>query len=87
VTQLGSEPVINLKEAREQYVREQSKEILFEISQKKVPKGVYFSSLVMTFPLAFLTLNLVVFAPFAANPTLINPETFQYMARGALRLL
>jgi hypothetical protein len=32
VTQLGQEPVQNLKEAREQYVREQSKEILFEIS-------------------------------------------------------
>ena len=52
-----------------------------------MPKGIYFSSLVMTFPLAFLTLNLLAFAPFAANPELINPEYFQYMARAALRLL
>ena len=58
------------------YVREQSREILFEISQKNVPKGVMFSAIVMGFPLAFVTLNLAAWAPFAMNPDIVNPEYF-----------
>jgi len=49
---------------------------LFEISQQNVPKGIYFSSLIMTFPLAFLTLNLGFMAPFATNPEVVNLATF-----------
>ena len=58
------------------YVREQSREILFEISQKTVPKGVISSAFIMGFPLAFVTFNLAAWAPFAMNPEIVNPEYF-----------
>lgn len=72
----AGEPILNLTEAREQYVREQTKEILFEISNKKVPKGIYMSSAIMSVPLFAIMGYVMLSAPFAANPELVNPATF-----------
>ena len=41
----------------------------------------------MSFPLFLIMAYVTVSAPFAANPELVNPDNFKYMARAALRLL
>lgn len=45
------------------------------------------SSVVMSFPLFAIMGYIILSTPFAANPELVNPATFQYMTRAALRLL
>jgi hypothetical protein len=55
--------------------------------QEQMPKGVMFSTALMSAPLFMLTAYLATVAPGATNPAFCNPETFAYFARTAVRLL
>jgi len=57
------------------------------MNETKTPKGVWFSTLVMSAPLILSTCYLGVMAPMAANAAIINPDTFAYAARTCIRLL
>ena len=53
----------------------------------EIPKGVIFSQAVMSAPLAIMTGYLCLLAPMAANPALVDPIQFMFLARSCLRLL
>ena len=53
----------------------------------KVPKGVTFSNLFMSAPLMTLTLYLAILTPMAGNAAFVDPVTYAFLARSALRLL
>ena len=60
---------------------------MFEMKATSTPKGVWFSTFVMSAPLLGATTYLALLAPIAANATLVDPNTFAYMARTCMRLL
>ena len=60
---------------------------MYNMKAKTVPQGVWFSSVVMTTPLALCTLYVAGAAPLAANAALLDPSAYAYMARTTLRLL
>jgi hypothetical protein len=78
---------MNIKEARDKYVREQTREMLFTMKDEQLPKGVAFSQLMMAVPLLGFTSFLCLLAPMAANPAFVDPTQFAYLARSSLRLL
>ena len=59
----------------------------YNIKSTEVPKGVWFSTLVMSFPLFTLTGYLGMLAPMAANPAFVDPAQFAFLARSAVRML
>ena len=61
--------------------------MLYSMRLEKMPKGVLFSTALMSAPLFMLTPYLATIAPGATNPAFCNPETFAYFSRTALRLL
>lgn len=52
-----------------------------------MPKGVFFSNLIMSAPLMSLTLYLAILTPMAANPAFVDPAMYASLARTSLRLL
>ena len=53
----------------------------------KTPKGIWFSTFIMSTPLVLATTYLSVMAPMAANAAVVDPYTFSFVARTCLRLL
>ena len=76
-----------MNEARDKYVAEKLRDMLFTMKETKVPKGVWFSTVVMTTPLLACTGYLAVLAPVAANATIVDPNSFAQLARTCVRLL
>ena len=60
---------------------------MFNMKQATVPKGVWFSTFMMTVPLMTSITYLGVMAPMAANAALVDPQNFAFVARSCLRLL
>ena len=60
---------------------------MFSMKQSNIPKGVVFSNVLMSTPLAFVTAYLAMLAPMASNPVFVDPVQFAYLARSAIRLL
>lgn len=54
---------------------------------QQTPKGVWLSTMMMSFPLMSATTYLAIMSPMAANAAIIDPNQFAYMARSCLRLL
>ena len=77
----------NMKAARDKYVQEQTRELMFTMKQDTIPKGVIFSNLIMSTPLLVISAYLGLLAPMAANPAFVDPVQFAYLARSAVRLL
>ena len=57
------------------------------MKQENVPKGVYFSNFFMSAPLMTLTAYLAILTPMAGNAAFVDPATYAFLARSALRLL
>lgn len=57
------------------------------MKEENVPKGVHFSNLFMSAPLMSLTLYLAILTPMAGNVAFVDPATYAFLARSALRLL
>lgn len=74
-------------EARDKYVAEKMRETLFNLKEDKVPKGVWFSTFIMSFPLFACTSYLALLSPIAANTAVVDPITFAATARSCVRLL
>ena len=81
------EEQLNIKESRDKFVQEQLREMLFSMKETSVPKGVWMSQAMMSLPLLSLTAYLCMLTPMAANPAIVDPVTFAYVARSSLRLL
>lgn len=60
---------------------------MFNMKQTTVPKGVWFSTFLMSAPLLTATTYLGVMAPMAANAALVDPQNFAFVARSCLRML
>ena len=57
------------------------------MKEDTIPKGVTFSNVFMSAPLMTLTLYLGILTPMAGNAALVDPATYAFYARSALRLL
>ena len=69
----GDVTQLNIKAARDKYVQEQTREMLFSMREEQVPMGVAFSILLMAAPLLGVTGYLCMLAPMAANPAFVDP--------------
>jgi len=78
---------MTVTEHRDRWVQEQLRETLFTMKSEEVPKGVIFSNFLMSAPLMSLTFYLAVLTPMATNPAFVDPATYAFLARSALRLL
>ena len=78
---------VSENDAADKYVKEQTRELMFNMKQPTVPKGVWFSTFLMSAPLITATTYLGVMAPMAANAALVDPANFAFVARSCLRLL
>lgn len=76
-----------IDQARDQYVKEKLRDHLFNMKQTTTPKGVWFSTFVMSAPLIGATGYLALLSPIAANAALVDPNSFAYVARTCVRLL
>jgi hypothetical protein len=78
----------DIKAARDKYVQEQTRELLYSMKSSEIPKGVKFSFLMMSFPLICTTTYLGLLAPMlSAGAAAVDPASFAYLARTCLRLL
>jgi len=77
----------SLNQASDHYVKEKLRDYLFNMKETTTPKGVWFSTFVMSAPLLGATGYLAMLSPIAANAALVDPNTFAYMARTCVRLL
>lgn len=82
-----TDPLLNVQAARDKYVQEQTRELLYSMKQDTPPKGVVFSNMLLSAPLFLLTGYLAILAPMAANPAFVDPYQFAFLARSSLRLL
>lgn len=74
--------------ARDKYVQEQTRELLYSMKSNEIPKGVKFSFLLMSFPLLCTTGYLGLMAPMvSASAGIVDPASFAYLARTCMRLL
>ena len=76
-----------MKDAKDKYVQDQLREMLYTMKQDKIPKGVTFSTVLMSAPLFAMTAYCAGMAPMAMNPQFVDPGTFAYMVRSSMRLL
>lgn len=76
-----------MTEARDKYVADNIKDMLYNMKAQETPKGVWLSTMMMSFPLISATTYLAIMSPMAANAAIIDPNQFAYMARSCLRLL
>lgn len=83
---MQSKPM-TMTEARDKYVDDKVRDLLFDMKATQVPKGVWFSTFVMSFPLFAASGYLAAIAPIAANSMLVDPSTLGYTARTCVRLL
>ena len=60
---------------------------MFNMKATKTPKGVWFSTSMMSAPLFAATGYLAMMAPIVQNASLVDPNTFSYVARTCVRLL
>ena len=60
---------------------------MFNMKETKTPKGVWFSTMLMSAPLLSATGYLAMMAPIVQNAALVDPNTFAYAARTCVRLL
>jgi hypothetical protein len=77
----------SLIEKRDKYIADQTRELLFNMKEVKTPKGVWWSTSVMSFPLFASVGYLAIMSPMALNAAMVDPNTFAYTARSCLRLL
>jgi len=68
-----TDPQLDIKAARDKYVQEQTREMLFSMRQETIPKGVTFSQIMLTVPLLATTGYLCLLAPMAANTAFVDP--------------
>lgn len=57
-----------MKDAKDKYVKDQLREMLYSMNVEEIPKGVMMSTLVMSAPLFLMTGYCATMAPMAANP-------------------
>jgi len=78
----------DIRAARDKYVQEQTREMLYSIKTTEIPKGVKFSYLMMSFPLICTTTYLGLLTPIVTQAaSTVDPASFAYLARTCLRLL
>lgn len=61
--------------------------MVFNMKETTTPKGVWFSTVVMSTPLILGTGYLAMISPFAMNAQLVDPNQFAYIARTCIRML
>lgn len=86
-TEIDTDVPKNLTEAKDKYVADNMRDLLFNMKATKVPKGVWMSTIAMSTPLALCCGHLALMAPFSVNSAMVDPATFAYTARTAVRLL
>ena len=64
---------LNIKAARDKYVQEQTREMLYSMKETTMPKGVAMSNIMMSAPLFGLTMYLAAMAPLTGNPAFVDP--------------
>jgi len=78
----------DIRAARDKYVQEQTREMLYSMKSTEFPKGVKFSYLMMSFPLICTTTYLGLLTPIVTQAaSTVDPASFAYLARTCLRLL
>ena len=78
----------DIKAARDKYVQEQTRELLYSMKATEIPKGVKFSFFMMSFPLLITTGYLGALAPMvSAGAGVVDPAQFAYLARTCMRIL
>ena len=75
------------KSEMDRYIEDQLKDMTYNMKAVQVPKGVWFSTFVMSFPLVACLGYSALMAPMAANAAIVDPNQFGYMVRSSLRLL
>jgi len=75
-----------MKAARDKYVQEQTRELIYSMKEVNIPKGVKFSFFVLSAPLLFSTAYLSLLTPMV-SAGLIDPYAFATVARTCVRLL
>lgn len=63
------------------------RDMLFDMKATKTPKGVWFSTFMMSAPLVSATCFLAMMSPMAANAAIVDPQNFAYVSRSCLRML
>lgn len=63
-----------MEEARDKYVEDHIKDMMFNMKETQTPKGVWFSTMIMSAPLICATTYLGIMTPMAANPAIIDPN-------------
>ena len=81
-----SEPK-NLTEAKDKYVADKLRDMLYNMKETKTPKGVWFSTFVMSVPLVGATGYLAALSPVVGISTVVDPHSYAYVARTCVRLL
>ena len=76
-----------MAEARDKYVTEHTRDLLFNMKQETIPKGVWLSTVMMSAPLFTFTTYLAFMSPMAGNVAMVDPSNYAYVARSCLRLL
>ncbi len=81
-----SEPK-NINEAKDKYVADKLRDMLYNMKETKTPKGVWFSTFVMSVPLIGATGYLAALTPVVGHAHLVDANSYAYMARTCVRLL
>lgn len=76
----------DIKSARDKYVQEQTRELIYSMKEVNVPKGVKFSFFLMSAPLLFSTTYLAILAPLVSVGQ-VEAQAFASVARTCVRLL
>ena len=76
-----------MTDAKDKYIADKLRDMLYNMKEEKIPKGIWFSTFIMSVPLMSATGYLMLLAPLASTPGLVDPNTFAYVSRTCLRLL
>ena len=63
----------DLKDAEQKFIRDSMRDMMMNMKATKVPKGVWFSTFMITAPLLSLTMYTGLMAPSALNATIVDP--------------
>ena len=63
----------DLKSARDKYVEENLRDLIYNMKETKIPKGVWLSTMIMSAPLMASTTYLAALYPMAGNISMVDP--------------
>lgn len=68
-------------------MRDHLRDLVYNIKEVDIPKGVWLSTIMMSAPLFSFTFYLSFMSLFIQNPAIVDPALFTFIARSCVRLL